>query len=257
MRRVMILLHLSDFHIGTPKGGRERLEAVLDSLVALHGPGSVWPAVLAVATGDIGHDDYENTYPWLRDRLAALPFPVVPMIGNHDDRDAFRRHFGGKGFVQETRDTPAGRLVTLDTHSPGEAGGRLCRARLDWLARELDEAEGPIILALHHPPMRVGIPGFDAIGLRDAPALLEVLRPHRARIRAMLHGHVHRDIAGTWHGIPSFGVRGTASSFALDFRPGQRLRPTGEAPGYAVLRLDGEEVLRHGFAVPDSGPTAD
>jgi 3',5'-cyclic-AMP phosphodiesterase len=114
--------------------------------------------------------------------------------------------------VQQAFSTEAGRFVLLDTHEPGRADGTLCRRRLNWLDAELraDQAT-PLFLFLHHPPFRVGLQRMDRI------RLLDTLRPHLPRVRHLFIGHLHRTVAGSWHGIPFSGVRGTSHQIALDF----------------------------------------
>ncbi len=122
------------------------------------------------------------------------------------------------GFVQQAFDTQAGRFVLLDKHEPGRADGALCRQRLDWLDAELraDQA-APLFLFLHHPPFRFWLQRVDSIRLLDDGPLLDTLRPYRPRVRHLFIGHLHRTVAGSWHGVPFSGVRGTGHQIALDF----------------------------------------
>ncbi len=76
-----------------------------------------------------------------------------------------------------------------------------------------------MFLFLHHPPMAMGISPMDRIPLLNAPELAETLAPHRARIRHMFHGHLHRPLGGSWMGIPFTSLRGTAHQVALDLSP--------------------------------------
>jgi 3',5'-cyclic-AMP phosphodiesterase len=93
---------------------------------------------------------------------------VLP--GNHDDRRALHRHFGGPGAagepVQHSVDLGPLRLVVLDTTRPGEDPGALDAERLDWLDAELAAAPRlPTLLAMHHPPLVTGVPAWDELGL--------------------------------------------------------------------------------------------
>jgi 3',5'-cyclic-AMP phosphodiesterase len=250
-------LHLTDPHLPPPGGmvfgldTAPRLAAALADIGGRHGPGGPAAAGFAVITGDLVRDGEPEAYARLREMLATLlPCPAHLLLGNHDSRDAFRAAFpeaplDPNGFVQSAFPSPAGLCLLLDTHEPGRPDGRLCLRRLDWLAAGLAGSEGPVLLFLHHPPLPVGIPGMDAMGLCDAEALWEVLAPHRARIRHLFHGHLHRPVAGSWRGIPLSSLRGTGFEVALDFAPG-RVAPTGrEPPCYAVVRMVGEDLVVH------------
>lgn len=256
------LLHLTDPHL-PPSGGllfgrdpAPRLAAAIADIAARHGPGSAAPAAFAVLTGDLVRDGEPAAYARLAAMLAGLPCPAHLLLGNHDDRAGFRNAFPRApldpgGFVQLALPTPAGLCLMLDTHEPGRPEGHLCPQRLGWLADRLAEGtgKGNVLLFLHHPPMPVGIPGMDAIGLVQAEALWQVLRPHRRRIRHLFHGHLHRALAGSWHGIPLSSMRGTAFQMPLDFTPGRvpcaAAPDSREPPCYAVARITAEAVVVH------------
>jgi 3',5'-cyclic AMP phosphodiesterase CpdA len=219
-------LHLTDPHV-TPPGetlfGQDtnaRLAAAIAAIADRHGADGPAPAAFAVLTGDLTRDGEPAAYAELARLLAGFPCPVHLMLGNHDDRQEFAAAFpdaphDAAGFVQQAFASPAGRCLLLDTLEPGAPHGALCDARLGWLRDRLAEAAGPVLLFLHHPPMPVGIPGMDAIGLRAPDALWAVLAPHAARIRHIFHGHLHRSLAGSWHGIPTSSLRGTAFEVRL------------------------------------------
>jgi 3',5'-cyclic AMP phosphodiesterase CpdA len=264
------ILHLTDLHLPPPgekvhgTDTAPRLAAVLADIAARHGPGGGMPAPdFAVITGDLTRDGEPAAYARLREMLAGLPCPVHLMLGNHDDRAAFRAAFpeapvDADGFVQQAVDSPAGLCLMLDTLEQGRPEGRLCARRLAWLADQLaGSGERPVLLFLHHPPMPVGIAGMDGMGLTDAPALWAVLAPHRARIRQILHGHLHRPIAGSWHGIPIFSLRGSAFDVALDLAPPPRRLSveTGAPPCYAVIRATEDAIIAHTRTLPP--PAAD
>lgn len=262
-------LHLTDLHV-TPAGAPalygldpgERLAAAVADIARRHGPDSDAPAAFAVITGDLTHHGEPEAYARLRTILAGLPCPAHLLLGNHDERDAFRAAFpesptDGNGFIQQCVATPAGRFLMLDTKIPGTHAGGLCRARLDWLAGQLDEDDAPVFLFLHHPSYRVGIAAMDAIPLRDAEALWEVLAPHRARLRHLFHGHLHRPIAGSWRGIPASSLRGLSHQVGLDFAPRPVTPGSHEPPAYAVVRATAEEVVVHSHDFLDATATFD
>lgn len=247
----MKFVHLSDLHLVTPgvplhgldpRDGLRRCVAHINA----HHP----DAAFAVVTGDFTHAGEPAGYEEARGCLAHLLMPLHATIGNHDSRDAFRAAFprvpvDGAGFVQEVFDTAAGRFVVLDTHEPGRAEGGLCARRLAWLERELRVSGGPVFLCLHHPPFPVGLGRMDRICLLDGAALLEVLRPYFARVRHMFLGHLHRAVAGSWHGVPFSGVRGTNHQIALDFVTQDVAPVSFEAPGYGVVLVSPEAVVVH------------
>ncbi|WP_439598125.1 phosphodiesterase [Falsiroseomonas sp.] len=247
----MKFIHLSDLHLVGPGATlhgldpQDRLRRCVAQIRRFHAD-----AAFLLMTGDLTHGGEPDGYAAARAMLSALPMPLHVTIGNHDSRPAFRAAFPDApvsegGFVQEAFDTPAGRFVLLDTHEPGQAEGRLCDQRLAWLDRALHGGSGPVFLALHHPPFRVGLGRMDRIRLLDGEALLEVLRPHLGRLRHLFVGHLHRALAGSWHGIPFSGVRGTNHQIALDFVTQEVAPVSFEAAGYGVVLVSPEAVVAH------------
>ena len=256
-------LHFTDPHLPPPGGAvlggdpAPAFAAALADAAERHGPDGPLPASFAAITGDLVRDGEPAAYARLREMLEGLPWPVHLLLGNHDDRGAFRDAFPGAplddgGFVQQSVTTPAGTCLMLDTHAPGRPEGELCAGRLRWLAARLAETTGPVLLFLHHPPLPVGIPVMDGMGLRDADALWETLAPHRARVRHVFHGHLHRPIAGSWRGVPLSSLRGTAFAVSLDQQPGAATVSHREAPCYALARASGEDLVVHTVELPDA-----
>lgn len=250
-------LHLTDLHV-TPEGALplygldpgQRLAKAVADMAARHGAGAPAPAAFAVVTGDLTHHGEPAAYERLGAILDRLPFPVHLMLGNHDDRAAFTAAFPGtprdaNGFIQQALPTPAGLFIMLDTNEPATHAGRLCAARLEWLAAQMMASEGDVLLFLHHPPFRVGIAQMDEIPLLDADALWQVLAPYAGRIRHMFHGHLHRPLNGSWRGIPFSSLRGTAHQVALDLSERETVPGSHEPPAYALVRVAEGGVVIH------------
>lgn len=264
-------VHLTDLHLVPPGAPplygldpAARLRAAVESIALRHGPDGPAPAAFAVATGDLTHEGEPEAYSLLREILAALPFPCHLLLGNHDDRAAFRAAFprapvDAGGFVQRAVDTPAGRFLLLDTKEPGTHAGRLGAARLGWLAERLAEDGGarPVFLFLHHPPAASGIAGMDRIPLLDAEALWGVLAPHRARVRHVFHGHLHRPFSGSWRGVPFSSLRGTSHQVALDLSERATVLGSHEPPAYALVWVTPDEVAVHVHDFLDTTGTFD
>ena len=88
---------------------------------------------------------------------------------------------------------------------------------------------------MHHPPLLLGIPAWDAIGLCDADraALGDVVAGH-PHVRRIVAGHVHRAALGSVGGCPVFTCPSTWIQGRLDFAHPDELSVVAEPPGYAV-----------------------
>lgn len=162
-----------------------------------------------VLMGDLTHQGRTAQYERLKTLLADVPVPVSYLMGNHDNRDVFRKLFPHaettpSGDVQEMVDLGETCLITLDTLDPNADpahSGALTAAQLTWLQNCLAWAEGrPVLIAMHHPPVETGFPGMDGIALRDPTALRVILNDYPGLVHVIC-GHVHRTISGHANGL--------------------------------------------------------
>jgi Icc protein len=197
----MILAQLSDPHLSVRDWAAA--DAFALAVRAVLGLRPVPDAVLV--SGDIADTADVREYARARELVGRLPMPVHLLAGNVDDRDRLRDAFGGPpGPRRYVAEVAGVRLLACDTSVPGAHGGALGSDGLAWLAAELAAApDTPTILALHHPPLAIGIEAFDAIGLAaaDAVALAEILAGAPQVVR-IVSGHVHRAVFATLGTIP-------------------------------------------------------
>lgn len=254
---------LTDTHF-VPRGTRlygldpaQRLAIAVEKINATHKDIS-----FVIVTGDLAHWGERAAYASLSGVLAGLDAPTILMMGNHDKREPFRAEFAGAdrdaaGFVQAVHAFDAATVVTLDTlneDTPDHAG-ILCESRLRFLAEALASApaDRPLLLFQHHPPFDSGLRYMDTIKLANGEAEWEVI----ARTRKpdyLFMGHLHRPIAGTWRGIPFHIQRALTHQVAFDFETEGHIPGTQEAPDYALVKMDGGNVVIHQCSFLYDGP---
>jgi 3',5'-cyclic AMP phosphodiesterase CpdA len=250
----MKIVQLSDLHLTLP--GAElfgsaplaRLELAIDRILENHAD-----ADFCLLTGDLADAGGDAAYASLAEALRRLPMPAHLLPGNHDSRAALRRHFpqlanNDGGFMQAALATPGGYFLLLDTVEPGAPWGSYCIQRREWLAQQLAAAgDLPLYVAMHHPPLALGIPSMDQFALRDAEAFWSVIAPHRTRIRHLFFGHLHRPIGGSWRGIPFSCTSSPNHQVALDLTTvrGDDVPGCREPSGFAVILIDAESVIVH------------
>jgi 3',5'-cyclic AMP phosphodiesterase CpdA len=250
--RPFLLAQLSDPHIGGEWFDDQsvpRFAAAVESVRAIR------PQPDAVLlTGDLADHATDEEYEQLRELVAPLGGPLYVLPGNHDDRRALLRHFGvpgGEGEpVRYSVDLGPLRLVVLDTTRPGEPSGELQSDQLEWLDAELAVApEQLTLIAMHHPPLVIGVPAWDEIGLAaaDRRALGAVIERHR-HVRRSVCGHFHSTIAGELAGRGVLVVPSTYVQTRLDFNV-RELELTSELPGFAMHAVVDGELVSHVKAV--------
>ncbi|UWQ89861.1 metallophosphoesterase [Rhodobacteraceae bacterium M382] len=204
---------------------------------------------LCLISGDMVELAQPDEYQALRTLLAELPMPVCPMVGNHDDRSMLRAAFALPGqvmdaFVQYAVEVGDVVLICLDTLIPGEAAGFLCDARLAWLEAQLHRAAGrPVVVAMHHPPLALGLDMLDPDNLTNGTQLLDLLEKF-PNVVQFLAGHVHRPISGVVRGI---GFRTQRAVLYQAPAPVPRwdwgsFTPPAEAPGLGVVSVETGQV---------------
>ena len=247
--RFVKIVWLSDLHFeaqGLVLGHdpRVRLKAAV-AFVAAH----LADADLCLVTGDVVETATAANYAAVAEVLNHLPMPVCVMPGNHDDRYMMRTAFAFPGqvmdgFAQTALDLGDAVVLCLDGLVPGADHGVLCDVRLDWLrARLRDSAGRPVIVALHHPPVAIGLPMLDPDNLQNGSALLGLLAGHDAPVQ-VLAGHVHRSCSAFVDGIAIRTQRAV-----LYQAPGpvpawdwESFAPAHEAPVLGLVTLDAGQI---------------
>jgi 3',5'-cyclic AMP phosphodiesterase CpdA len=264
-KRAVLIAQMTDIHIGfAPDEQSEelnltRFRATLARLI--HGPNQ--PNML-VLSGDItDHGDAES-FAKTAELLRECPFPVLPMVGNHDSRSGLVGAFphvtpAEGGFLHYVVDAGLGlRIICLDTLEDGRHGGAFCEARAAWLAARLAEApDAPTLIFMHHPPVVAGIDWMDPAP--DEPWIMrlrEVLTKQH-QVQAIHCGHLHRPITTRFAGIPLGVTPSVAPLVAMDLNPidadvpDNRELITTEPPTYALHRWDGARLVSHYERVGD------
>ena len=260
----MLIAQITDTHISTPDSVNDRhfrTAEHLERAVAHLNRLDPRPDVV-LATGDLVERGEAQEYVRLRSILDRLTMPVYAVPGNHDSREQLARAFADRGylpdqgFLQYTVEGWPVRLIGLDTHVPGEPGGRLCAERLGWLDARLAEApDRPTLVFMHHPPFVTGMQAMDAMGLEGGPALAEVIGRH-PQVERVVCGHVHRAMTRRFAGTVASTSPATAHQLALVLTPARHLAVVMEPPACALHLWLGPEagLVSHLSVIGDERP---
>lgn len=254
------LLQITDTHLVVPPalvsrvldtaGFLRRAVARLEEALPRLGP---LDALLV--TGDLSDDGSRESYDLFRAMVAPLGLPVLAIPGNHDLREPMRAAFADLGLFPATgrlnwrKDIGGLRVVGIDTLVEGSGGGVIDGETLAFLDGAL-AFDGPVLLAMHHPPFVSGIRFMDAIGLGDVGPLAACLERARAQVRIVC-GHLHMVATGTVAGASAIVGPSTCSTFDVDFRPDA---PVGFRPGAGGFMVhDWSGVFRSTHVPADIG----
>ncbi|MEO1207963.1 MAG: phosphodiesterase [Cyanobacteria bacterium J06638_20] len=242
----MIIAQISDLHVQPPG---EKAYGIVDTNTflqrAVEQLNRLTPQPdLVIATGDLVDERTEPEYRMLRELLQPLRSPLYFVMGNHDDRAAFRTVFPdlpympATGFVQYVLEDYPVRLIMLDTLVDGEGYGDMDDARLQWLAARLaEQPHKPTLLFMHHPPFATGLRGMDRLRCRGHEALAAIVSQYPC-IQRVACGHLHRSIQTIWAGTLGSIAPSVAHQVALKLSTDAPPAFVMEPPGFQLHLWD-------------------
>lgn len=241
-------VHITDTHIShdphynennTPHTPLVGAKALVHQLKALP-----FTPDFVLHTGDVAFYPVDEAYDTAREVLSQIPYPTYYIPGNHDSSEALQKRFLGISNPAEkydyTVEVNGVRLICLDSKDPSlEVRGRLTDAQLTWLEVQCKADDPrPILVAIHHNPLKVGIPWWDDfMSLENGDDFHAVLLSAREKIRGVFYGHVHQGTVIYRDGI--LYASAVSSWYQINAYPGQIDTEYDRygSPGYSVVTL--------------------
>jgi len=224
----VLIAQLSDPHIRLDDEASQSALARAAERVAALEPDAV------LLTGDIADTGDPEEYEVAKRLLAPIQAPIYTTAGNHDRYDERQQYVAEVGNV---------RILVCDTSQPGRDDGAL---DVEWLEAQIVPAV-PQIIAMHHPPVLMGLQWLDEIGLpRHDRAALATLLDANPQVVRVVAGHVHKASTAALGGCTVVTCAATNIQAALDFEaPGMKLAE-GEPPSFLVHAfLESGQVITH------------
>ena len=196
--------------------------------------------------------DYEPSYRLLSRLLEPIPCPVHMLLGNHDNRLAFKHVVQKEQPPDPTPhaysfDYHGHHFVLLDSLVIGETVGRLGEQQQSWLEHDLHHHRHlSTMVFVHHQPWPVGH-AMDKIALENGERLMDSLTAH-PQVRWVFCGHVHMDHHIEQNGLtlvstPSTCFQVNKSSDKFGWVPGP--------PAFRLVHVGGERIATRVIQLPD------
>lgn len=265
------IAHISDPHI-VERG--DRLGGIVDTATnlraAVHHINAMQAPVDAVlVTGDLTNDGRADQYDHLVELMAPLDAPWHAILGNHDEDDdagaALGEHLvrGGPRPGSGVLDIGEVTVLALSSARYPESAGSLDAGDLEWadgILGRLDGLDGPgatsrpTLVALHHPPMAVGLRAMDTMRLDDESSkrLAEVVEQHH--VDAVICGHLHRMTMTPYAGTIAISAPSIAFSVAFDLSDAAPLAGSFE-PTSMLVHLVADGTLTTHLSIIGDFPT--
>jgi 3',5'-cyclic-AMP phosphodiesterase len=255
----MLIAHLSDTHFqlgplgAAPAAG---LNLALGRLLTLEPrPDCV------VITGDLADTGNPLEYADLHALLERCPVPVHLTTGNHDVPAAMVAEFGGTRYLAGGESAhyaveyPQVTIIVADSNIPASPAGRLGPDQLSWIDSVLAARPAvPAFIALHHPPLPLGMPFLDGMRLEDGAELGAVVAKH-PHVSRVLAGHVHRVVSAPFAGSLVTTAPSTYRQAALRLHDGAPPGYLNEPTGMLVHLLSGTHCVTHTVSASHAGAT--
>jgi 3',5'-cyclic AMP phosphodiesterase CpdA len=203
-------VHISDTHLGPDKNfklyGRNTYQDA-DALVEHLNTNLGFEPAFILHTGDVTDDADAPATQLAAELFGRLLYPVYYVRGNHDAPAFLRQYLMGQPAsaapLYYDFQRQGFHFLVLDSHGQPDPQGHISGEQLAWLEATCAASTAEsLVLCLHHLPLKMGIPWLDEnMCIQNTADLWAVLRPHRARLRGVFFGHIHRAFTGFYEGI--------------------------------------------------------
>ena len=248
----MLIAQLTDTHVVDPNSDEamyvDNNGRVAEAIASINGES---PAIaVVVATGDLTQWGTPEEFAKLGELTAALIPPILPLAGNHDNRDGMRRCFPTVPWVDAEHaswvvEVAHVRIIGLDSTMPGAPGAEFDDERESWLRSVLAQPhDGPTLLAMHHPPFVTGIEWMDHAGFVGLDRFEAVLA-EMGGVDRIQCGHFHRPMSSVVSGVLAEVGLATTVHVALDVAPNGPVQVIRDPVGYRLVRIAGRSIVGH------------
>lgn len=189
----MKLIQITDLHVGKIGDDSYGVDVRQNFLDVLEAVKAEKPDRIVISGDLCLHDGEPEVYEWLKEHLDKAGFPYDIISGNHDDATQIAECFGlnefltdGQLFFKKNYDSQT--FLFLDT-----TDYTLPKTQLIWLEKELKNLDEELIIFIHHPPVKSGVPFMDnKYFLQNMDAVQEVLFKYLHPVH-LFCGHYHVD----------------------------------------------------------------
>lgn len=245
MSKSTLIAQITDCHLPASPDQEYRRVNPLQNLETLLRKVKVLKPDLILATGDLSEDGSRVSYNVLQKQLRSLDIPVLALPGNHDDVELLAEIFPDSP-VDTIKVSRHGswQIIRLNSCLPGKPEGRLsARALIELEGFLTNNTQDPLMIALHHQPIRIGSPWIDKYRLCEPEAFLQLIDQH-PNVKAVVWGHVHQAFETDRNGTAMLG----GPSSAINALPGaQKFTPDTIGPGFRWLELREDITLSSGI----------
>jgi Icc protein len=194
-----------------------------------------------VVTGDLCYRDPKlHIMQWVREILDYNEIPYSVTVGNHDDSLMLAEAFKIKHLLNE-RELYFAKKIGKETVLFLDSGrGQLSKKQSNWLKRQLKNADSDVLVFMHHPPVKAGVPFMDQrYPMQHMEPLQRIFTDHPANVHVCCgHYHVEKSIR-----LKNLTVQITPSCFFQIDQSSVDFKVDHHRIGYREIVIDGDRML--------------
>lgn len=203
---------------------------------------------LLLLTGDLTEHGDNESLELLLDRVRRTGFAFRIALGNHDviqtsSKTTRRKYSLHQDWTSSIIGRQKLRVVTIDSCKSGRHGGQLSEKDASIIDDLLGaEPQTDTLLAIHHPPCKVGIDWMDPANDMEWTRHLERIVQLHPQIIGIVSGHIHASAHTTFANVRLCVTPAVAARSHVELAPIDANIPDGRAlieespPGFALHR---------------------
>ena len=189
-----------------------------------------------VISGDLCYrDPKEEIKQWIKEVLDFSQLEYSIIAGNHDDSQMMAKIFNTQHLLNEGELYYARKIGKETVLFLDSAKGSLSTKQSNWLRRQLKNATDDVLIFMHHPPIKAGIPFMDnRHPLQYIEKIQKIFFDHPANIHVFCgHYHVEKTIL-----LKNLSVHITPSCFFQIDHHSSEFKVDHHRIGYREIVLD-------------------
>jgi Icc protein len=210
--------------------------------------------------GDVAFDPVPEVYEKIQVLMQQIPYPIYYAGGNHDHHPTLQRVLMNRDDSEITPqlnyavDVKGMQLAVIDSNGNATPPtGNLTEEQLTFLDEICSVPDDrPLILAVHHSVLPVGVPWLDEwMSIDNGEAFHQIALKAKHRLRGVFHGHIHQNSDVIRDGI---NYSACASSwYQLNSYPGmtQTTPDIQSQAGFSIVTITENQtyIRRHLFSI--------
>ena len=236
----MKIIQITDLHVGQEQEDTYGVDVRANCTNILQKAKALKPDAL-VLTGDLCFRDAQRgIYQWILPQLEALEIPYYLIAGNHDESPMMAHSFdlvdllteGELYYKEKWGDWP---VLFLDT-----SAGYVSKPQLKWLEKRLSKLEDKVIVFMHHPPIKCGVPFMDnKHSMQHKKQIQKLLYAFPGQVNVFCgHYHVEKVIRSQ-----NMLLHITPSCFFQISQQYEHFEPDHRRIGLREITLDGDQLM--------------